>query len=151
MQEGFGGLLNLTLIVIFLVIVSGVLALTVSYTKAFKMKNIVIESVEEFRGGKNCFDSGSYKSFDSFCKGSKKKKLSCSSAIMNNACDIGYSPAKLSCPKKYTKVNNQFCYKKNNNNTYSIITQVDINIPIINNILGLTFFQVSGDTNVIKK
>ena len=38
MKDAFGGILNLVLIAVFLVIVSGVLGLTVSYTKAFNFK-----------------------------------------------------------------------------------------------------------------
>ena len=48
MQEAFGGILNIFLILIFLVIVEGILAFTVSYTKAFRMKNYVIATIEQY-------------------------------------------------------------------------------------------------------
>ena len=38
-----------------------------------------------------------------------------------------------------------------NSYVYTVVTQVDINIPIINKIMGLSFFQVHGDTRVIRK
>ena len=45
MKVAFGGILNLALVVVFLMIVSGVLGLTVSYTKAFNFKNYVISTI----------------------------------------------------------------------------------------------------------
>lgn len=151
MQDAFGGILNLVFIVLFLVIVSGVLGFTVSYTKAFRMKNFVLSSIEDFEGRANCFQvAGS-------------KDASCSSVISEKAKRIGYSPVMKSCPSGYTMAaNGLFCYcplRKSSEgedicdggnlygrSKYRVITQVDINIPIIKNILSLSFFQVTGDT-----
>lgn len=143
MKDAFGGILNIVFIAIFLMIVSGILGLVVNYTKAFKMKNIVISTIEQYEGAKGCF-SGE----DSGCK----------SKMLDEAKNIGYKPSELQCPtsKGYTKTNDLFCYKiiesdSKNGYVYSIITQVDINIPIINKIMGLSIFQVHGDTRAIKK
>ena len=51
---------------------------------------------------------------------------------------------------RYSRVSNN---KKNayyNYWKFRIITQVDIDIPIINKIMGLYFFQVKGDTRKIE-
>ena len=50
MKEAYGGIFNIVFIVIFLVIAIGVLGLTFSYTKAFKMKNAVVGAMEEYEG-----------------------------------------------------------------------------------------------------
>ena len=50
MRDAFGGLINIAIIIVFLVIVSGYMAYNVSYTKAFKVKNKVISTIEEFEG-----------------------------------------------------------------------------------------------------
>ena len=42
MRDAFGGLLNMVIIVVFLVLVSGYLAFNVNYTKAFRVKNKII-------------------------------------------------------------------------------------------------------------
>ena len=143
MKDAFGGILNIAFIAIFLVLVSGILGLIVNYTKAFKMKNIVISTIEQYEGASGCFDGS-----DSGCR----------NRMMSEAKNIGYRPTNLQCPysKGYTKTNDLFCYKKiesdsGRNYVYSIITQVDINIPIINNIMGMSIFQVHGDTRAIRK
>ena len=143
MQDAFGGILSIVLIVVFLLLVEGVLGFTVSYSKAFRMKNVVLSTMEEYDNA-CCFKSGT----------------ACYKKIKYKAEKLGYSPAKLSCPSgfklAYSGGESFFCYKANKSNstvsggkTYHIITQVDINIPIINNITGMTLFQVSGDTRVI--
>ena len=45
MRDAIGGVVNITIIVTFLVIVSGYLAFNVNYTKAFRVKNKIITNV----------------------------------------------------------------------------------------------------------
>ena len=78
MQDAFGGILNLVLIVLFLVIVEGILGLTVCYTKAFRMKNYIISTIEEFEGY-GCFDN----TVDTACR----------IKITEKAQKMGYAPA----------------------------------------------------------
>ena len=143
MKDAFGGVLNIVLIVVFLVIVSGILGLLVNYTKAFRMKNIVISTIEKYDGASGCFNS----SIDSDCK----------NKIIEGANQIGYHPSNLRCSVSdgFTKSYDYFCYKKvktaNNNYVYTVITQVDIDIPIINRMMGLSIFQVHGDTRIVSK
>ena len=42
MRDAFGGIANMVVIIVFLVIVSGYLAFNVNYTKAFRVKNKII-------------------------------------------------------------------------------------------------------------
>ena len=144
MKDAFGGILNLAFVVVFLVLVSGILGMIVNYTKAFRMKNFIISSIEQYESY-GCFSGNSLYS-DSDCK--KKIKESAES--------IGYHPVRVNCPDATYSLNDSidtfFCYKENTSESgkyYSIVTQVDINIPIIRNILGLSFFQVHGDTRII--
>ena len=55
MRDAYGGIMNIVLLVTFFLIVEGVLGLIVGYTKAFKMKNIVISTVEEYEAS-GCFN-----------------------------------------------------------------------------------------------
>ncbi len=143
MRDAFGGLLSIIIIAIFLVIVEGILGLVVNYTKAFRMKNAVISNIERYEG-LGCFQAGD---------------TDCHSKIRESAKSIGYAPLnELHCPNdsEYVKMDDIYCVKQSNsqsgnNYVYSIITQVDINIPIINKIMGLSFFQVHGDTRAIRK
>lgn len=155
MKDAFGGVMNIMLITAFLVIVSGILGFIVCYSKAFRMKNIVISNIERYEGSASCFNLSS--------------NSACSNRIMQFAKSIGYSPGNLNCNVttedglQYTKVEYEdgvgvFCYvKKNgtnqdkNHTIYSVITQVDIDIPIIDKIMGMHFFQIKGDTRVINR
>ncbi len=150
MKDAFGGILNIVLIALFLIIVEGILGFVVNYTKAFKMKNHVISAIEQYEAI-GCVDTN-------------KATTACRDKIVDSAKSIGYSPANLRCPNGYQKIDDLFCVSggeisSNKNNdwhssskptTYRVVTQVDVNIPIINKIMGLSFFQVSGDTRVIE-
>lgn len=132
MKDAFGGLMNLAFIVVFLVIAIGVLALTVSYSKAFRMKNFVIATVEQYEGIK-CNNSDS----------------ACFKRVVEKAEGIGYHPASLTCEDGMENVGDYYCIKQTNANDgyyYTVKTQVDINFPIVNKALGITVFQISGDT-----
>ena len=48
MRDAFGGIVNLSMIVIFLVLVCGYLAFNVNYTKAFRVKNYIITTMEQY-------------------------------------------------------------------------------------------------------
>ena len=142
MKDAFGGIVNIVLVAIFLVIISGILGLIVNYTKAFRMKNTVISTVEEYEGACGCF--------------SNTGSNGCREKIEEKAKSFGYHPTELHCPSDYTEGYGLFCYKQvesdsKNNYIYTVITQVDINIPIINKMMGLSIFQVHGDTRAIKK
>ena len=59
MKDAFGGIVNIVLVAIFLVIISGILGLVVNYTKAFRMKNVVISTIEQYEGASGCFGKSS--------------------------------------------------------------------------------------------
>ena len=139
MQEAFGGLLNVFLLALFLTIVSGVLAVSVNYIKAFRMKNYVISSIEKYEAT-SCL---------------KNQQSACSNEIVSSANKLGYSGSGLTCPHGYSPdFNGLYCFKSKFHSkgsySYSVITQVDFNFPVINKILSFDFFQVHGDTRVIE-
>jgi len=142
MKDAFGGIFNLAIISVFLVIIMGILGLTVSYTRAFRAKNIIISRIEEYKG---------------YCDSSD---TSCFTKIKADTESIVYRPHNLNCPAGYNKMEGLYCwayvYENPEGSTAKgkkmrIITQVDIDIPIINKIMGLYFFQVKGDTRYIEE
>lgn len=143
MRDAFGGIVNIAMIVIFLVVVSGYLAFNVNYTKAFRVKNKIISKYEQYEG--NC----------------SKASSQCREEIQDYMKQVGYTTQKLK-DSKYTGCDNGYCYQeivvqnksvdKNKKVYYKIKTQINIDIPIINKILpGLRIFEVTGDTKVIEK
>jgi len=142
MKDAFGGILSIVLITIFLVIVSGILGLVVNYSKAFRMKNYIISTIEQYEGSKGCF-------------GGSTGESACEAKIKDYANQLGYhpNPSALDC-HDYEKAYDTFCYYKNDKKGgimyYTIVTQVDIDIPIVNKIAGLSIFQVHGDTRNVR-
>lgn len=147
MRDSLGGTVVLAIIVVFIVIVSGYMAFNVNYTKAFRMKNKIVDSFNKY--GDCCLADSSV----------------CAQEIREYATKIGYNPHALNCTTD-GQTENIYCYSKHDKvedsvgndiqihnsgekHYYSISTKVDINILFINSALNLRFLYVSGDTNTI--
>ena len=159
MRDAFGGLLNIVIIVVFMTLVSGYLAFNVSYAKAFKVKNKIISTIEnynakcDFNNPENdCYkDVSEYEhtigyqaninlSEDAICEGAS------SSGFNSCACNRTLGFCWIEADKdKHEGGNTTVSYK-----SYRIVTQVYIDLPIINRLLpNLSIFQVTGDTKDI--
>lgn len=160
MRDSLGSVVVLAIIVVFITFVSGYMAFNVNYTKAFRMKNKVIDLFEEYNG--NC-------------------NSSCKDDIKDYANKIGYNAHILECPNlnvdnpdtqliKKELIDDRYCvyrFKVSSNDNaycsnisggkclatdvgnkyyYRILTIIDIRIPIIQNVLGLNLLSVTGDT-----
>lgn len=144
MRDAYGGIVNLTFIVAFLVIVSGYLAFSVNYNKAFRVKNKIISAIEECEGISSDSSDCAHTEIEGYMK------------------QVGYS-----VPKDFNSdvcsggiIGNGWCAKENvvssgelgNRSYYTVVTAVNIDLPIINNILpNMKIFQVSGNTKTITK
>ena len=140
MKESFGGIVSFFMLAVFLIIVIGMLGLVVSYTKAFKVKNMIITSIEQYQG-----------------LGCDNPNSPCVKNIDEGAKNLGFAPVSLSCSSGYTKMKDLYCYKvvyvKSTNPKeyyYRVGTQVDVHFPIVSDVLGFDLFKVSGDTRVMK-
>lgn len=152
MRDALGGLVNIAIIVVFLVIVSGYLAFNVNYTKAFRVKNKIISTIENMEG---------LQDFNDPTKSQVK-------AFENS---IGYDvsiPKSASLPtvpigeSKWQKHKEYGCYIREvtdetgasdatQKKYYEVITFVTVDIPIIKKIMPqFPFFQVKGATKSIK-
>ena len=147
MNEGIGSTTILVVIAVFIAIVSAYLAYNVNYTKAFRMKNKIVSLYEEYNG--QCFND-------------------CQAKIRDYARDIGYNPYRsLNCPTQEGTVSTQeitmfYCEYKmpvdkskpsddvfvdsGDQYYYRILTRIDIQIRIIQNVLKLRVLNVTGDT-----
>ena len=134
MRDAMGGTVALVIIVVFIVFALGYMAFNVNYTKAFRMKNKIISVYEKHKG--NC---------DSKCE----------NEIVNYANTIGYSLGKqMSCGSGTKGVNGLYCYNEvrtiggttGERHYYEIITKINVEVPIINRILDLQVFYITGDT-----
>lgn len=153
MKEAYGGILNLVFIIVFLTIIVGVLGFVFAYTKAFKFKNTIIDTIERYEA------SGCYPEMS----GGGSSDSVCRKRIWEVATgDLAYNPPTyLRCPSGYTQAIGPggkpfYCYKMtkhrrsgNNYMVFRVIVQVDIQFPIIDRIAGMNIFQVDGDTQEI--
>lgn len=154
MRDAYSGIINIVFVVLVLVIIEGILGLIVSYTKAFKMKNAVISHIENYEG--------------SGCDGSMGTDTGCIKEIRNSAKRLAYSPSSLNKCSGMTPVaidgKVYYCFTKTSEtkdvqvgnitikrtyDIYTVVTQIDLSFPIIEHVMGMRFFQVSGSTKPI--
>lgn len=152
MKEAFGGIINIVFVSVFLLIIIGTLGLVVSYTKAFKAKNIIISTIEQYDGYGCGYDENRMRTTNN------DEQLACMSKINKELDKLGFYPNPVSCSNPYNSDDNKrYCYVyeysdvKNNKKKHimSIETTVDVHFPIVSNILGFSVFRISGDTRVL--
>ena len=148
MRDGIGSVVMITIIITFIVFASALLAFNVNYTKAFRMKNKIISIYEDYKG--ECTSE-------------------CEQKILAYASSIGYQPASLDCNSYSPKPagNPLYCeqkvmvdtmYDPNNpgavvndkigTHYYKIVTRINIEIPVFDNLMGQRFLYVNGDTKL---
>ncbi len=154
MRDAFGGIINISMIVVFLVIVSGYLAFNVSYTKAFRVKNKIITTIEQYEGkcdtNQECYDKihayiqqigYSPAQFDGDADG-------CTPINKDKFKKDGYFVARCTGTPGST-VGTSSDYRKV---YYKVETAIDISIPIVNNIItNMKVFRLTGNTKLIKE
>ena len=142
MKEAIGQTISLQVILVFMIFLNAFLAFSVNYTKAFRVKNKVINEIEQNEGindtsKKNINDYISKvgyegKEGDNWYHGVKIESV-CVGSVGSSG-DCGYPIA----GKKYRIY-------------YSVTTSININVPIISRIMNgnLNLLQVKGDTSTI--
>ena len=144
MRDAIGQVFTLQIILAFVLLINGYMAYSVNYTRAFRVKNQIINIVEQYEGVTN--DEAKEK-INAYVQ---QMNYEVSNTLINNKRSEGYE-----CFKE------GWCYKENNVSTadgdgqrtgkyYTIVTFVNIDIPVINKIIGLgQFLSVSGETRTI--
>lgn len=148
MRDAIGGTFSLQIILFFLVVINAYLAFSVNYTKAFRIKNNIIAIIEQQEG----YTTGT--NLDAENSSAEERIF----ALMKKA-NYTIDRNSLRCNEGYTQIydtmqNTGFCLQLHKNadgsGYYSVITQVNIDIPIVNNILPLSgIFSIKGETKSI--
>lgn len=149
MRDGIGSVVMITIIIVFIVAASSYLAFNVNYTKAFRMKNKIISIYEDY---------------DGVCD-----PANCEKEIEAYARDLGYLPANLDCndyEARPASGKTLYCVKRVTVDTaslnaadkvikdkigthyFKIVTRINIEIPIFDNIFGSRFLYINGDTMI---
>lgn len=151
MSDAIGGVVNMVLVMFFLVFIALYMSFSINYQKAFNVKNKIISIYEESGG---------------ICD------AECTSKIKAYEDELGYGKVQMinmpgyKCLSKYeycvkgiqtgqtmttTKAKDSKILKQTASKScyFRIVTQVEIAIPLINNLMELSFFQVTGQTKSI--
>lgn len=149
MKDSIGSIPSLALVFTFIIIISGYLAFSVNYSKAFKMKSKIIDVLQKEEN-----------------LTSNRAKNSIREEITSYSQLIGYSASTNFTAKECNRSegwNNDlgegWCYKIVDENATSmdmryikVKTFVSIDVPIINRVLpNLRFFMLEGSTKTTKK
>lgn len=126
MKQGVGYTVTINIMAIFIVVTFAFLVTTLNYYKAYKVNNAISDSIEKYEGYNNL---------------SREE-------IISKLNSLGYVNNKKNCPgniKYGTLVSNEKDYSycvyekemKNKKFKYTIITYLDMDIPIVNITLNL--------------
>jgi len=158
MKEAFGGIFTLQAIVVALLIIMCLMAFAVNYSKAFRIKNEIITIIERHEG----LTGDAVTEINETLRGHQYFL----SDLYTTACrEDGYDVYNSASSEGGTGI--KFCIKQEYANNlgeinnpdkrdyqgayYSIVTYVNIDVPIVNNIIPFTanFFEISGETALI--
>ncbi len=155
MREAIGGVFTLQIILVFVILINGYMAYSVNYTRAFRVKNSIINIIEEREG---------------FSEGSKAAEEI--SSLVKTA-GYGLSSVQQQAVRNMNHQNGWYCsgadgycvkcIDNTGNNAinvddasyrgvyYTVKTYVNMDIPILNRIFtGLPdFLSVRGDTKTV--
>lgn len=146
MRESIGGTWLLGFVVAFIVIFSAYLAVSINYTKAFKVKNQIINLIEENEGFSKSIGDVSSKT-DSQLKSSSQTE----DKIYYYLKEIGYATAKIDtnkCPAGEAQ-SGGYCIKKvctRQGSYYKVTSFIKIELPIIWQSFTI---PISGETKVL--
>lgn len=142
MRDAYGGIVNIAIIVVLIVIISGFLAFGVNYNKAFNVKNKTITIIEQNESCELEESNDCYKRIVAYMK----------TLGYNNSANLDEKdkPDGFNCKGRICIKENKETDAEKIMTSYDVITFVTIDIPIINRVLdGIGIFRVSGSTRVI--
>ena len=160
MSEGLGSTVIIAIIVVFIALVSAYMAYNVNYTKAFKMKNKVIATIEKYQGecgaackteiSKYAGSIGYHPKAGNFCDNNPFKPQT-NYKSTEFISDPGYCLYKVDVPvtNKSGLGTIEDDYNHEAGYYYRVVSIINIRVPIIENVMQFNY--VSGDTKEFRK
>ncbi len=147
MREAIGGTWLLGFVVIFIVLFSGYLAVSINYTKAFKIKNKIISIIEENEG----FTESLNADLNALSKTELDKDESVQAEIFKYLKAIGYyNTSDVNCDADEQEYDNGYCIKAVTTDSgsayYKVKTFIKFNLDMVNISVQI---PISGETKVI--
>ncbi|MEG2457354.1 MAG: hypothetical protein RSB41_00430 [Bacilli bacterium] len=150
MKESIGGTWLLGLVVLFIVLFSAFLAISINYTKAFKVKNQIINIIEQNEGYSNSSKRNLSSVSDSELRSSKNTEDKVYLYIRS----IGYASESISqnkCNGIGDKEEGGYCIQRictENGSYYKVTSFVKIELPLMWQSFTV---PISGETKAIYK
>ncbi len=148
MRESIGGTWLLGFVVLFIVLFSAFLAFSINYTKAFKVKNFIINTIEE-NDGFSSFKGGNV---TTLTDDQLKSNLDTESKVYNYLKKTGYATTTIDsskCEEDRYWHEGGYCVKKittENGAYYKVTSFINIEIPLI----WQTFtIPIKGETKIL--
>lgn len=156
MKEAMGGVFTLQAIVFALIIIMCLMAFAVNYSKAFRVKNEIRSIIEKSEGLTTSAEvqindvvrKHQYFLSDIYEKACKQLGYDVYSSVDEN----GGAGVRFCIKCEYANNLGEMNQNPNYRGAYySIVTFVNIDIPIVNNVIPFTanFFKISGETALI--
>lgn len=148
MKEAIGGGWLFGFVAVFIVLFSAYLAISINYTKAFKVKNRIINLIEENEG----FTSSRYISESSVDMDQVKNGTSTEDKVYVYLDEIGYKYTDIKCPEPFESTDHKvggYCVRKYNTNAgayYKVATFVSLELPLVWIKINV---PITGETKVI--
>ncbi len=152
MRESIGGAWIFGLVITFILLFTAFLAVTINYSRAFKIKNQIIDLIEEeegFTSDNTSNDPGAAQRIDNYLSTSGYRNLG--SCPTDGSWRV-WNKSDISMPDKNTKYS--YCVKKHNKHNasypqegyYEVIVFFNLNLPVFGEFMT---FKVSGETTDI--
>ena len=151
MSDAIGGVVNMMLVIFFIVFIALYMSFSINYQKAFNVKNKIISIYEEYDGNCDSNCASKIKAYESELGYGKikfnEKGFYCPSGCGYCIRGIQTGQTLTSPKKKDSDILKQKITKKC---YFEVMTKVEIAIPIINNLMDLRVFSVTGQTKSIQ-
>ena len=145
MRDAFGSLISIQVILAFVLLINGYLAYSVNYTRAFRVKNGIINIIEQYEGHTEAAK-------DKISTYTDDMKYHVPAEMMNTESLRDYECIQTEgyCIKKTAVAATDPTRDGYRGAYYSVVTFVNIDIPVLNKFIRLgSFLQVKGETKTI--
>lgn len=145
MRDALGGLFSLQIILAFVLLINGYLAYSVNYTRAFRVKNGIINILEQYEGHTE-------EAKDQIAEYVQDMKYHVPATMMNSNSlrDFTCVQSKGYCVKATAVADSDVESDEYRGTYYTVVTFVNIDIPILNKFIQLgDFLQVKGESKTI--
>ena len=147
MRDAIGQVFALQIILAFVLLINGYMAYSVNYTRAFRVKNQIVNIIEQYEGP---YNDEAIEKINSYIN---RMTYEVPGRLTQDFL-ADYSGQDASCQNGWCYVAHDVSVADGDGERqgtyYTVVTFVNINIPVVNNIIGLgQFLRVEGETRTI--